>query len=102
MQKINLTEQIAFTPEKKNSFIVFDSDQARLALFCSEPGQGVEGCCSTSRVMMTVVEGEGVFTTKDGEVEAGPGSVIIWEPGEQHGYRAKSRLVFLATIAPRP
>jgi quercetin dioxygenase-like cupin family protein len=102
MEKIDLKERIAFTPEKKNSFVVFDSEQARLALFCSEPGQGVEGCCSTSRVMMTVLEGEGVFTTKDGEVEGGPGSVIIWEPEEPHGYKAKSRLVFLATIAPRP
>ncbi len=102
MKKIGLKEQIKFTPDAKNSFVVFDSDQARLALFCSEPGQGVDSCCSDSRVMMTVLEGEGTFTTKGGEVEGGPGSIIIWEPGEMHGYRAKTRLVFLATIAPRP
>ncbi|MBI5286763.1 MAG: AraC family ligand binding domain-containing protein [Deltaproteobacteria bacterium] len=102
MKKIETKELVAMRPDAKNSFIVFDSDQARLALFCSEPGQGVERCVSNSRVMMTVLEGKGVFLTEGAELEGGPGSVIIWEPGEPHGYRAKTRLVFLATIAPRP
>lgn len=102
MKKLDTKEMIEFTPDSKNSFLIFDSDQARLALFCSEPGQGVKKCCSSSRVMMTVLEGEGVFLTDGEEMEGGPGSVIIWEPGEPHGYIAKTRLVFLATIAPRP
>lgn len=102
MKKLDTKEMIEFTPDAKNSFLIFDSDQARLALFCSESGQGVKKCCSSSRVMMTVLEGEGVFLTDGGEIEGGPGSVIIWEPGESHGYIAKTRLVFLATIVPRP
>lgn len=102
MKKIETKKLVSFNPDAKNSFIVFDSDQTRLAMFCSEPGQGVKKCRSNSRVMMTVLEGEGVFLTEGEEVEGGPGSVIIWEPGEAHGYIAKTRLVFLATIAPRP
>ena len=102
MKRLNLNELIEFRQDSKNSFIVFDSNQARLALFCSEPGEGVEKCRSNSRVMMTVLEGEGTFLTEGEEIAAGPGSVIIWEPGEPHGYMAKTRLVFLATIAPMP
>lgn len=102
MKRIDIKGQIEFRHDSKNSFLVFDSDEARLALFCSEAGQGVSKCCSTSRVMMTVLEGTGKFLTEGEEIEAGPGSVIIWEPGEPHGYIAKTRLVFLATIAPRP
>ncbi|MBI5048846.1 MAG: cupin domain-containing protein [Deltaproteobacteria bacterium] len=102
MKKLDTKKMVEFTSDSKNSFIIFDSDQARLALFCSEPGQGVKKCCSNSRVIMTVMEGEGVFLTDGEEVVGGPGSVIIWEPGESHGYVAKTRLVFLATITPRP
>jgi len=102
MKIVDTKKLVEFYPDSKNSFIVFDSDQARLALFCSEPGQGVKKCRSNSRVMMTVLEGEGTFLTDGEEVHGGPGSVIIWEPGESHGYIAKTRLVFLATIAPRP
>jgi len=102
MKILDTKKLVEFYPDSKNSFIVFDSDQARLALFCSEPGQGVKKCRSNSRVMMTVLEGEGTFLTDGEEVHGGPGSVIIWEPGESHGYIAKTRLVFLATIAPRP
>lgn len=102
MKILDTKKLVEFYPDSKNSFIVFDSDQARLALFCSEPGQGVKKCRSNSRVMMTVLEGEGTFLTDGEEVHGGPGSVIIWEPGESHGYSAKTRLVFLAAIAPRP
>jgi len=102
MKIVDTKKLVEFYPDSKNSFIVFDSDQARLALFCSESGQGVKKCRSNSRVMMTVLEGEGTFLTDGEEVHGGPGSVIIWEPGESHGYIAKTRLVFLATIAPRP
>ena len=102
MKILDTKKLVEFYPDSKNSFIVFDSDQARLALFCSEPGQGVKKCRSNSRVIMTVLEGEGTFLTDGEEVHGGPGSVIIWEPGESHGYIAKTRLVFLATIAPRP
>lgn len=102
MKILDTKKLVEFYPDSKNSFIVFDSDHARLALFCSEPGQGVKKCRSNSRVMMTVLEGEGTFLTDGEEVHGGPGSVIIWEPGESHGYSAKTRLVFLATIAPRP
>jgi quercetin dioxygenase-like cupin family protein len=102
MKAIDLTDQQSFDPEAKVSKLVFDSDQVRLALFCSESGQGVEGCTSTSRVSFTILEGEGEFFDGENLIEAGPGSVVVWEPGETHGYKALSRLVFLATIAPRP
>lgn len=102
MKTINLTEQQSFDPEGKVSRLVFDSDQVRLALFCSEPGQGVEGCSSTSRVSFTILEGEGEFFDGKSHLKAGPGNVVVWEPGAIHGYKAMTRLVFLATIAPRP
>ncbi|OGP30107.1 MAG: hypothetical protein A2073_07800 [Deltaproteobacteria bacterium GWC2_42_11] len=102
MKKIDTKGLIEFKKDSKNSFLIFDSNEARLALFCSESGQGVSKCCSSSRVMMAVLEGTGMFLAEGEEIEAGPGSVIIWEPGEPHGYTAKTRLVFLATIAPKP
>lgn len=102
MKEIKLTEEWSFDPEGKVSKLVFDSEQVRLALFCSEPGQGVEGCSSTSRVAFTILEGEGEFFDGSERLRAGPGSLVVWEPGETHGYKALTRLVFLATIAPRP
>lgn len=102
MQAIDLTQEQHFDPEAKVSKLVFDSEQVRLALFCSEAGQGVEGCQSTSRVSFTILEGEGEFFDGKGRLTAGPGTVVVWEPGDTHGYKALSRLVFLATIAPRP
>lgn len=102
MDKIDTTAQRSFADDAKVSKLVFDSEQVRLALFCSEPGQGVEGCSSTSRVLFTILEGEGEFFDGKSRITAGPGEVVVFEPGGVHGYKATSRLVFLATIAPRP
>ncbi len=102
MKAIDLSEHKRFDDEAKVSTLVLDTEQVRLALFCSEAGQGVEGCSSTSRVVFTILEGEGEFFDGQRRISAGPGQVVVWEPGSTHGYKALSRPVFLATIAPRP
>jgi mannose-6-phosphate isomerase-like protein (cupin superfamily) len=48
------------------------------------------------------LEGEGVMTLDDGEVEVGAGDIVVVDDGGVRGLAATTRLAFLATKATSP
>jgi quercetin dioxygenase-like cupin family protein len=93
----------AARPDKPAMALVHDSPDARVVVFRIGPGQQVPPHTSTSSVIATVVDGEGVFTGADGEETLTTGESVAYAPSEPHGFRATAReLVVMAVIAPRP
>jgi len=80
-----------------------DSADARLLVFRFEPGQSLPPHRNGSTVIVTVLEGEGVFSGAEGEQQCAAGQVMTYAPSELHGIRAlDAELLVLVTIAPSP
>jgi quercetin dioxygenase-like cupin family protein len=83
--------------------VIHDTAELRLVVFRIEPGQQVAPHTSTSSVTLEVLEGIGVVSGPDGELEVAGGDLVCFAPGELHGMRAAGgRFCLLAMIAPRP
>ena len=98
---------VSANADRAATAILHDSDDARVVVFRIDPGQTVPLHTSDSSVMLAVVQGPGFISgSVNGamtETVVSAGAVITYEPGELHGMRAgTSKLVVVATIAPRP
>lgn len=83
--------------------IVHDVPDVRLVVFRLAPGEEVPPHRNASTVLLTVLEGSGVFATPGGDVAVSAGTLVAYEPNELHGMRATDvELTVLATITPRP
>ena len=102
MGKISLKEHIEFSPEKYISKILFDSEKARLVLFCLEKGQEIAPHTVKSQVVMVVVSGKGTITAGNKTHKVKQDSLVVSESMEAHGIKAEEQMVVLATIIPRP
>lgn len=102
MHVLNLSSQTQFSSAKPHKSLVADSPQARLVLFCLEAGQEITPHTSASAVVLYVVEGEATLQGSGEGTAVKTGSLVTYEPEELHGWKAETRLVILATIAPRP
>jgi quercetin dioxygenase-like cupin family protein len=98
-----LAGQAVAQPNRPATAIVHDVDDARLVVFRIGVGQEVPPHRSPSTVLLSVLEGSGIFTGEDGQVEVAAGDLLAYEPNELHGMKAvDEQFVVLATIAPRP
>lgn len=92
-------------PEKFFKSTLFQGEYMMLGLNCLEPGQvqPVHDHADQDKFYF-VLEGAGLFTIGDEQVEAGPGQAI-WAPaGVAHGVKnsGSARLTVLVGIAPGP
>ena len=97
----------AANPNRPATAIVHDADDVRLVVFRLAAGQEVPPHRTSSSVLLTVLEGEGVLYGEEHgapvNVPCAQGDVIAYDPNEIHGMRSPSgELLLLATIAPRP
>ena len=96
-------DAVAASPSRPATAILIDSPDARLVVFRILPGQSVAPHHNPSTVMITVLQGEGLLSGKDGERRCTAGEMVTYEPGETHGMRATDvELHLLALITPRP
>ncbi len=102
MGKISLKEHIEFSQEKYISKILFDSEKARLVLFCLEEGQEIATHTVKSQVVMVVVSGKGAITVGNKTHTVKQDSLVVSESMEAHGIKADEQMVVMATIIPRP
>ncbi|HEY0672951.1 MAG TPA: cupin domain-containing protein [Longimicrobiales bacterium] len=80
-----------------------DVPGCRLVAFTLAAGQIVPVHTSGSTVIVTVVEGNGVFSGANGEISLRVGESAGYEPNEPHGMTAgDAGLRFLAVITPSP
>ncbi len=102
MKTIHLRKAQAFSPAGPRNTLLADGPAARYALFCLEPGQSVPPHVSPSAVSLTVLEGEGTVTGGGEDAPLAAGTMVLFAPNEPHGFTARTRLVALAAITPRP
>ncbi len=98
---IDLKKLITFKPDKPFREMLSDKPEMRIALMCLEKGQRIEPHKAPMRLLMYCVEGRGIFTVGDEEVEASGGQCILCDPNVPHGFRAEDdRLVVMAVVTP--
>ncbi len=102
MKKVNIFEASDFSDTSFQTLLVHDSPYMKILNFNFRPGQelplhshNIEG-----QVSMMILEGEGEFLAKEGNLPARPGDVLVSEMSEPHGLKAKTNLRLLVTIAP--
>ena len=83
--------------------LLHDSAGCRIVAFTLAPGQAVPVHTSAAAVIVTVLDGEGVFTGAEGERTLQAGESASYAPHEPHGMQASALgLRFLAVITPSP
>jgi quercetin dioxygenase-like cupin family protein len=101
MELLDLKKLITFYSDRIGREMLSDKPEMRIALMCLEPGQELAPHKAPMRLLMYVVEGKGIFTVGDEEMEADEKTCILCEPMSPHGFKAKdSRLVVMAVVTP--
>ena len=99
---LDLKKLIRFKSDSISREMLADTPEMRIALMCLEPGQELKPHKAPLRLMMYCVEGRGVFSVGDEEIEAGEKTAILCDPMVPHGFRASKgeRLVVMAVVTP--
>jgi quercetin dioxygenase-like cupin family protein len=99
---LDLKKLITFHPDRISREMIGETPEMRVALMCLEPGQELQPHKAPLRLMMYCVEGKGVFTVGDQEIEADEKTAILCDPMVPHGFRASKgeRLVVMAVVTP--
>jgi quercetin dioxygenase-like cupin family protein len=99
---LDIKKLIAFHPDKISREMLADTTEMRVALMCLEAGQELKPHKAPLRLMMYCVEGKGVFTVGEEEIEAGEKTAILVDPEVPHGFKASlgERLVVMAVVTP--
>lgn len=99
---LDLKNLITFDPDRISREMIAETPEMRVALMCLEPGQELAPHKAPMQLLMYVVEGRGVFTVGDQEVEAGEKTAILCRPMVPHGFKASrgERLVVMAVVTP--
>ena len=99
---LDLKKLIKFNPDKITREMLADKPEMRVALMCLEPGQELTPHKAPLRLMMYCVEGRGVFSVGDEEIEADEKTAILCDPMVPHGFKASKgeRLVVMAVVTP--
>ncbi len=98
----DVMQEVQFAPGRFASQLLHDAPEMRVVVFGVDAGQEIPPHTAPARVLMHVVQGQGVFVTGEGTAPARAGTFVVTEPNEPHGFKAEARTVLLAVIAPRP
>ena len=99
-QVIDLKKLIKFYPDRISREMLAETPEMRIALMCLEPGQELAPHKAPMRLLMYCVEGSGVFTVGDRQIEAGRETAVLCDPMVEHGFKASKgeRLVVMAVV----
>jgi quercetin dioxygenase-like cupin family protein len=99
---LDIKKLITFYPDKIYREMLADTTEMRVALMCLSAGQELKPHKAPLRLMMYCVEGRGVFTVGEEEIEADEKTAILVDPEVAHGFKASKgeRLVVLAVVTP--
>ena len=105
MEVRSVADSAAFSEEKMQKNVLFDSPHLFYDAYCLLPGQSQKiHAHDGSDKIYYVLRGTGRFTVGGEEVDLGEGHAVIARAGDPHGVRNETReeLVLLVTMAPRP
>lgn len=101
MKNLQLLEHLEFHDKNPFAEPLHVDKVGRVLRFTLKPGQQViEHNAPESPVYLVLLKGRGLFAGGDGqEREFGPGTLLIFDPGENHTIRAVTEeLVFIAIL----
>lgn len=101
MNTLDPLQDVAFHPDRAEAVPLDVGEAGRVLRFALRPGQEVvEHRAPSSPLHIVILRGQGMFAGRDAaEVPCGPGTVIVFEPGEPHRVRAlDEELVFVAIL----
>jgi quercetin dioxygenase-like cupin family protein len=91
------------TPEGSRSPVVLHSDdEARAILIALEPGQELGDHQVKEHAFVAVLEGRADIAAGGDAVEAEPGMLFLFEPGERHAVSTATGARLLLLLAPWP
>lgn len=101
MQRWNLLELDA--PEGRRDPIVLHSDDgARAVLIVLSPGQSLGDHQVKENAWLTVLDGTVQITVDGAESQAGPGTLVRFDPDERHALHSVAGARVLLLLAPWP
>jgi quercetin dioxygenase-like cupin family protein len=104
MESMNLLDLTEFHPNNPYAKPLHVDKNGRALLFALHPDQSIrEHNAPSSPFYIVILKGQGVFTGGDGNEQAfGPGTLLIFGPGENHSIRALEELVFVGFLHGAP
>ena len=94
-----LREEGAFRGGRRNSITLRKGEGMSVVLLVMGVGDRLEEHAAPGPISVVVREGRIRFATKDGEVEAGPETVLACDGGVRHAVEALEDAVCVVTIA---
>jgi quercetin dioxygenase-like cupin family protein len=97
MKTIQLFDALQFHEKNPYSQPLCMDAQGRVFRFALRPGQSIrEHNTPDSPLYLIVLDGHGIFSGSDErEIECGTGTLLIFDPGENHTLRARDRDLIL-------
>jgi quercetin dioxygenase-like cupin family protein len=91
------------TPDGSRSPVVLHSDEeGRAVLIGLKPGQRLGEHQVKEHVFLVVVDGTARIAAADETVDAGPGTLVAFEPDERHSISSEDGAKLLLFLAPWP
>ncbi len=101
MGEFNLEEFVKFSEENAVSTNLCDPGKAQVSLLCMEEGQTALEDTNDQKVVVIINTGSGSVITGEEEQVVEEGTLILFESGETHLLKAKTKLTALVTAIPK-
>jgi quercetin dioxygenase-like cupin family protein len=86
----------------RDPLVLYSDDGARAVLIVLQPGQSLGDHQVKENAWVTVVDGSVALTAGSETTEAGPGTLVRFEPDERHAIRSEGGARILLVLAPWP
>lgn len=88
--------------EADRPHVMLSTPEARVILLRLEGHEEIADHQVRERALVQVLEGSVEITAGDDRTGCGPGTLVVFEPGERHDIRAVESSTLLMTLAPWP
>ncbi len=104
MKSVNLIEETEYHEQNPYAKPIHVDKNGRVLLFACKPHQSIhEHNAPSSPFYIVILNGQGAFAGSDGKEQTfGPGTLLIFDPGENHSIRALEELVFIGFLHGAP
>jgi len=94
-----LPEIIQYPEKGILSKVLFKDENCQYSLFCLAKGTAIEEHTSTRNALVSVIEGEGIFTLNGEKIALKTGVLILIPANAPHALEAQENLAFILTLS---
>jgi len=91
----NLVSKGKFSSENPNKEDILKSDKFNIVVVCLEKDQEIKPHPEPYAVFFYVIEGKGIFTSENGEIELNKGDSIFMDSNKTRGIKCLEKLTIL-------